>query len=55
VIGAFYQALLNGVWAQWLIDPARAPSARDLAGALQFIARAIQPADMTPDAAQQDG
>lgn len=38
VLGSFYLALLSGVMAQWLIDPDRAPSARDLAQALQVIA-----------------
>jgi acyl dehydratase len=36
-VGSFYLALLPGVMAQWLIDPDRAPSARDLARALQTI------------------
>jgi AcrR family transcriptional regulator len=34
-VGAFYQALLIGVMAQRLIDPARAPSGHDLAQALR--------------------
>lgn len=37
MLGSFYLALLSGVMAQWLIDPDRAPSARDLAQALQVI------------------
>jgi AcrR family transcriptional regulator len=37
-VGSFYQALLSGVLVQWLVDPDRAPSSRDLAGALRFIA-----------------
>jgi AcrR family transcriptional regulator len=36
-VGSFYLALLPGVMAQWLIDPERAPSGRDLAGALRTI------------------
>jgi acyl dehydratase len=36
-VGSFYLALLPGVMAQWLIDPDHAPSARDLARALQTI------------------
>jgi hypothetical protein len=40
-VGSFYLALLPGVMAQWLIDPEHAPSARDLAQALQAIAADI--------------
>jgi AcrR family transcriptional regulator len=36
-VGSFYLALLPGVMAQWLIDPDRAPSGRDLAEALRTI------------------
>lgn len=35
--GSFYQALATGVMAQWLVDPDRAPSGRDLADALRAI------------------
>ncbi|MFK4106528.1 TetR/AcrR family transcriptional regulator [Streptomyces sp. NPDC019531] len=35
--GSFYQALATGVMAQWLVDPDRAPTGRDLAIALQAI------------------
>jgi hypothetical protein len=38
VVGSFHLALLSGVMAQWLIDPDHAPSARDLAQALQTVA-----------------
>jgi BetI-type transcriptional repressor, C-terminal len=38
VVGSFHLALLSGVMAQWLIDPDRAPSARDLAQALRTVA-----------------
>jgi AcrR family transcriptional regulator len=38
MVGSFHLALLSGVMAQWLIDPERAPSARDLAEALQTVA-----------------
>jgi AcrR family transcriptional regulator len=44
-IGTFYYALLSGVVTQWLIDPAQAPSARDLTDALRAIT-----ADIGPDA-----
>ncbi|HEX3365548.1 TetR/AcrR family transcriptional regulator [Phenylobacterium sp.] len=37
-VGAFHYALMTGVLAQWLIDPERAPSARDLTQALRIIA-----------------
>jgi len=37
-LGSFYQALLSGVLAQWLIDPEHAPSGHDLAEALRMIA-----------------
>jgi AcrR family transcriptional regulator len=37
-VGSIYQALLSGVIAQWLIDPAGAPSAHDLAEGLRLIA-----------------
>ena len=36
-IGSFYQALLTGVWVQWLIDSHHAPSATELTIALQEI------------------
>ncbi|WP_327049257.1 TetR/AcrR family transcriptional regulator [Microbispora sp. NBC_01189] len=36
-VGAFYQALLGGMAAQWLVDPGEAPSAADLAEALRTI------------------
>jgi len=37
-MGSFYYALLTGVMAQWLVDPDRAPTARDLGQALRMIA-----------------
>jgi AcrR family transcriptional regulator len=40
-VGSLYQALFSGVLIQWLIDPDRAPSAADLAAALQAIARQL--------------
>ena len=36
-VGSLYQALISGVLVQWLIDPERAPSAAELAGALLAI------------------
>jgi AcrR family transcriptional regulator len=40
-IGSLHQALVSGVLVQWLIDPQRAPSAADLAGALAAIAARV--------------
>jgi AcrR family transcriptional regulator len=40
-VGSVYQALFSGVLIQWLIDPDRAPSAADIAAALQAIARQL--------------
>jgi AcrR family transcriptional regulator len=37
-VGSLHQALLSGILAQWLTDPARAPSAHDLLTGLQAIA-----------------
>jgi AcrR family transcriptional regulator len=36
-VGSFYQALIIGVMAQWLIDPDNAPSGADLTEALRII------------------
>jgi AcrR family transcriptional regulator len=41
VIGSFYQALLTGVLAQYLIDPDNAPSGHDLAYAMRAIAAGV--------------
>ena len=43
-VGSLYQALMTGVGVQWLIDPERAPAARDLAVAIQAIALSMGPA-----------
>lgn len=40
-VGSLYQALLSGILVQWLTDPARAPSAADLAHALQAVTSRI--------------
>jgi AcrR family transcriptional regulator len=37
VVGSLYQALVSGVVVQWVVDPARAPSGRDLATALRLV------------------
>ncbi|MEV0974551.1 TetR/AcrR family transcriptional regulator [Microtetraspora glauca] len=38
VTGRLYQTLLSGLLSQWLIDPERAPSGRDLAEAVRAVA-----------------
>ncbi|HEU5011267.1 MAG TPA: TetR/AcrR family transcriptional regulator [Roseiflexaceae bacterium] len=47
-IGSFYQALLTGVWVQWLIDSERAPSGADIATALRAIQASFH-ASASPD------
>ncbi len=42
-IGAFYQALLAGLAAQWLCDPQNVPSGADLLDAVQLVALDLQP------------
>lgn len=37
VLGGLYQALLLGVMVQWAVDPAGAPTGRDIAAALRAI------------------
>jgi hypothetical protein len=49
LVGSFYQALLTGVLVQWLIDPERAPSGRDLAEALRTISTVV-PRQLPPAA-----
>src|SRR3954454_18888695 len=41
-VGSFQLAMLSGLIAQWLVDPERAPSARDLADALRTIAASVE-------------
>ena len=41
-VGTFYQALITGVTSQWLLDPASAPSATELTGALRLIAGSVR-------------
>jgi AcrR family transcriptional regulator len=48
-VGSFYQALMTGVMVQWLIDPQRAPSGRDLAEALRMILESVQTAGNSRD------
>lgn len=42
VVGGFYQALMIGVLAMWLVDPDHGPSAGDLAEALRVISADIR-------------
>jgi AcrR family transcriptional regulator len=44
-VGSFYQALLSGVWVQWMVDPERSPSGRDLAEALRVITASMEPVE----------
>ena len=53
-VGSFYLALLNGLMVQWLLDPERAPSGRDVAEALQTIATDLSLGGET-DAAGRSG
>jgi AcrR family transcriptional regulator len=41
-VGSFYQALLGGMAAQWLVDPDQAPSADDLLEALRTIGAGLR-------------
>jgi len=43
--GAYYQALLTGVMAQWLVDPETAPTAADLVEALREIVAEVSAVD----------
>lgn len=62
-LGSFYYALMVGMITQWLSDPERAPTGRDLADALRIIAARLDPgpadqagaADQAPAAAAADG
>ncbi|MFG1998221.1 TetR/AcrR family transcriptional regulator [Spirillospora sp. NPDC048911] len=40
-VGAYYQTLLSGLAAQWLLDPETAPSGRDLIEAAQIVATGL--------------
>jgi AcrR family transcriptional regulator len=44
-VGSFYLALLSGLITQWLVDPERAPSGRDLAEGLRTIVASLGPMD----------
>jgi AcrR family transcriptional regulator len=48
-VGSFYLALLSGLMVQWLVDPERAPSGRDMAEALRTILASVRPAEKAGD------
>jgi AcrR family transcriptional regulator len=48
-VGSFYQALLTGVMAQWMLNPERAPTGRDLAEALRLISGGLGSTPRAPD------
>lgn len=50
-VGSLYHALLLGVTAQYLIDPERAPSGRDLADGLRAVTADIGPVDEAGESA----
>lgn len=45
VVGSFYLALLNGLMAQWILDPERAPTGHDVAEAMRQIMVSFRPAE----------
>lgn len=46
-VGSLFQALATGVMAQWLVDPERAPTGRDLGIALRSIVSWVDPQQRT--------
>jgi hypothetical protein len=40
---------LSGLMVQWLVDPERAPSGRDMAEALRTILASVRPAEKAGD------
>ncbi|MEH0844145.1 TetR/AcrR family transcriptional regulator [Micromonospora sp. CPCC 205711] len=50
-VGSFYQALLTGLLAQWLIDPEHSPSGHDVATALRIITARHRAGDLTEKSA----
>jgi AcrR family transcriptional regulator len=42
IVGSFYQALMSGIGIQWITDPERAPSGRDLAEALRIVTGMVE-------------
>ncbi|WP_063784110.1 TetR/AcrR family transcriptional regulator [Streptomyces sp. SBT349] len=44
-VGSVHMALIAGLTQQWLVDPDRAPSAREVAAGLRAIARALDESD----------
>jgi hypothetical protein len=48
-LGSFYLALMSGLMTQWLLDPQRAPSGRDLAEAVRTIVASVLGAEEADD------
>lgn len=46
-VGSFFQALLTGVMAQWLIDPESAPTGQDLSYALLSITSGLREKELS--------
>ncbi len=42
-VGSFYQALITGLMAQWLIDPSHAPTGEDMRIALRTVVEGSRP------------
>ena len=52
--GSFHLALLNGLMVQWLLDPDRAPTGRDMAEALRTIVESVRPQNNKPHHRRHD-
>jgi AcrR family transcriptional regulator len=50
-VGSFYLTLLSGLIVQWLVDPERTPSGRDLAEGLRTVMAGFRSAEETGDPA----
>ncbi|MEE6257416.1 TetR/AcrR family transcriptional regulator [Plantactinospora sonchi] len=48
-VGALVMAVITGLSVQWLLDPERAPSARDITDALRAIQATVEPARPGPE------
>jgi AcrR family transcriptional regulator len=48
-VGSFYVALMSGLVTQWLLDPQRAPSGRDMSEALRTIVANVQGTELTSE------
>lgn len=45
-VGSFYQALITGLMAQWLIDPSHAPTGEDMRIALRTVVEGSRPTSL---------